>query len=137
MNLAQQLNIEAEYETSYLVNCLKNHRDVHIKDYEEAWTKYLEVRSQKAKKIAELAKKLTINPEVTQSGLLEAYNSFTALTKPVDASKMYDEYISLLGASTSAKVKMDVSDANAIINDKWKWAQEAKFSNAFYTHTQR
>jgi hypothetical protein len=134
MNLAQSLNIEADFETSYLVNCLRNHRDAHRKDYEEAWANYLIVRAAKAKEIAKVANKLANSPEQDKHGLMEAYNSLVALTKPVNATEMYNQYITLLEASTSDTVTMDVNDANAIINDKWKWAQDAKFSNSFYSN---
>lgn len=133
MKLAQQLNIQAEYETSFLVECLKKNKAEHVKEYGLALKNYHKIRSERANVLIMNAEKIALDPANPMNSCFKSYNDLTSLTEPVDASKMYDEYIALLAASTSKTVKMEVSDANAIINDQWEWARAAKFSNSFYT----
>jgi hypothetical protein len=132
MKLAQQLNIEADYKTQFLVETLKKNKEAHIKEYAEAYAKYLEMRRTKAQNLKAEVEKIIDDPKVI-GNVFGLHSELAGLTVPVDASKMYDEYIALLSASTSETIRMDVSDANAIINDQWEWARAASFANSTYT----
>ena len=61
------------------------------------------------------------------------YSKIYTLNKPVDASKMYEQYISLLSQSTDKELTLALNDANAIINDSWDWAIQAKTVNSTYS----
>ena len=63
MKLAQQLNIEAEYPTQFLVEALKKNKEAHIKEYAEAYAKYLEMRRTKAEKLMNEVEKVVDDPK--------------------------------------------------------------------------
>jgi hypothetical protein len=126
MNLTHRLNIKTTYSVPTLIAYLKTNKEEHIKEYAEAKEAY-------DKKKRELLSDLqdathTKGPE----GIKEAYNAYERLVSPVDATKMYDEYIALIGASDSNSIELDSEDASAIINDQWEWAVSAKFTNSAY-----
>ena len=83
-------------------------------------------------KLAKASRKLIVNYNKDKD-LWNAYEEYDGLIRPVDASKTYDTYISLLSNSTSDNVELSIQDANAIINDEWDWAIAAKTTNAFYS----
>lgn len=133
MNLASSLNIETDFSTKYLVECLKRNKEAHLDEYANAMNKYLDLRCVKAAALVDAANEVYKNPTKEGTLVYKVFNDLNNLKEPVDATKMYDQYISLLEASTSDTIRMDVSDANAIINDQWSWAVAAKMSNSFYT----
>jgi len=126
MHLSAKLNIKTTYSVETLVFWLKKNKETHITEYVEAKESY-------DKKKRELLSDLQDATHTKDSdGIREAYYAYDGLTKPVDATKMYDEYIQLLGASDAGSIELSAQDASAIINDSWDWAQAAKFTNSTY-----
>jgi hypothetical protein len=126
MNLANTLDIEAEYKISYLLTVLTKNRLNHINEYAEAKKGYDEEKAAKLKALMIAIRK------GADAKIQAAYNSYFSMKTPIDAKDMYDEYISILSNSASDTVKLSISDANAIINDKWSWATAAKTINSTY-----
>jgi hypothetical protein len=126
MNLANTLDIEAEYKIAYLVSTLLDNRDKHITEYAKAKKGYDEERANKLKALSSAIE------TGSDSKIQAAYNIYVSMKTPIDATEMYEEYISILENSSSETIKLQTSDANAIINDKWTWATAAKTINSTY-----
>jgi hypothetical protein len=62
-----------------------------------------------------------------------AHNVLVRITKPTDAAKNYEQYISLFKQSVSEELELTMSEANSIINDEWDWAVSAKLLNSTYS----
>jgi hypothetical protein len=128
MNLSHTLNLK----TTYAVTTLIAAKAAHIEEYNKACAAYDKKKSEKLVKLNEAVLSESANFTSDMAKVRAAYNSLTTLIKPVDASKMYDEYISILSHSTAIDIELSTQDANAIINDSWEWAQTAKLSNSTY-----
>lgn len=133
--LALGLNIKTDYLTEYLVAKLEEHKEQHILEYKEAYEEFERVRSERIRSLQTAVNDLTNNPDSDLNELSKKYNSLLTLAKPVNATKMYEQYISLLKASATDRINLEISDANAIINDEWSWAKSARTTNAFYSAT--
>ena len=84
MKLAQQLNIEADYKTSFLVETLKKNKEAHIKEYAEAYAKYLEMRRSKADLLRLELMKVIDDPRYI-GNVFGRHGELAGLTVPVDA----------------------------------------------------
>jgi transketolase len=126
-NLNMSLNIEAKFDITMLVSKLKMHRDNHIADYAKAMQVYEKDRVELFGELANAANKQDVD------NVDNFYRKLKSLAKPVDAKKMYDEYITILESSADKQITMSLQDANAIINDSWEWAESAKVTNAVYS----
>ena len=126
MNMSVKLNIKTTYAVKTLVSWLRENKMLHLEAYQEALTAY-------TKKKAVLLDKLSVAVQAgKEDDITNAYYKWNTLVKPVDASKMYDEYIQLLNASDAESIELSAQDASAIINDSWDWAQSAKLTNSTY-----
>lgn len=137
------LSVETEYSVTTLLKALEENKQNHITEYAEAKKLYdasvLKLRSNYTK-IAKKVPKDISDTETFENYLLkvsEARQDLYRLRPPVDAVKMYDDYIRNLSATATEKgtIKLTFEQANALINDQWDWAVEAKASNAFYLST--
>ena len=86
-------------------------------------------RSQRAERLKNLSE---IANGGTDAAVTKAYNAWATMKVPVDARDMYNEYISILENSAAETIKLSTEDANAIINNKWTWAEAAKLTNSTY-----
>jgi hypothetical protein len=132
MNLSHTLNLKTTYAVTTLIAALQKNKAAHIEEYNKACAAYDKKKSEKLVKLNEAVLSESANFTSDMNKVKVAYNSLTTLIKPVDASKMYDEYISILSFSTATDIELSTQDANAIINDSWEWAQTAKLSNSTY-----
>lgn len=138
MNLSRVLDIETEYATNFLVEKLKENKKLHQEEFIKATEEYLKVRKEKAEKLASVATEVMNDPKGNNGDkVFKAFQSLNGLLSPVDATEMYDQYISLFEKSSSSTIKLSLSDANAIIHDKWDWAVSAKLTNTSYFSSTR
>lgn len=131
-NLGRTLDISSGYYVSLLVASLEANKAAHIEDYKKAVEVYNRDVQTKLKLIAKMARKTITNPEM-QKNLIKVYGDYCRLSMPVNASKTYDTYISLMSQTSSDTVVLSIQDANAIINDEWDWAIAAKNTNSSYS----
>lgn len=131
MNLALNLNITSKYSVTNLVLALSKNLEAHKEDYKVAVENYNATVAEKLLELSKIAKKAveTVSTEEVE----KKYRELMALKKPVDASKLYEQYINILSNSSEETVELTANDANAILNDAWTWAQEAKLTNSFYS----
>lgn len=125
--LGRVLDVKARYLTSNLIRKLKEHLDDHIIDYAKAMKVYEKDFREKLDKLADAAK------SGDMIKVTDAYTKIRGIVEPIDASKVYKQYIDLLGASSDDTIELTIQDANAIINDEWDWAVKAKTTNSFYS----
>lgn len=134
MNLAQSLEIKTKFASSYLVDVLRENLKKHQAEYAEARKAYEQKVSDLlldiTNKAVELRNKKTFDD---RKDLNKVFSELNQLQKPIDATKMYEEYIKLFMMSTEPEIEMGLDDANAVINDQWTWAVSAKAANLFYT----
>lgn len=132
IGLGQVLDIDAQYSVDYLVRTLQTNRANHVEEYQKAVVIY---NDDVEKSLEKLKKTVTLrlNGKADDEQVTKVYHEWAIIKKPVDATKMYDQYIGLLQQSASREIKLSMRDANAIINDEWDWAQNAKFVNSVYS----
>lgn len=61
-----------------------------------------------------------------------AYAELNSLRAPINAFEMYESFMSILKASKDDEIEFSLMDADAIINDNWSWAKDAKALNSTY-----
>ena len=134
-NLGRTLDVKSDYAVSFLIEQLKFNKKVHLEDYEKAVKVYnddlnkaLQVVENAIAKINEHGHK-----QEHRDNLYRKLNEYNNIKSPVNAAKTYDTYISLLNKTTSANIILSIQDANAIINDEWDWAIQAKTTNSSYS----
>ena len=104
-----------------LIKILKTNRDIHAKDYEEAYGGY---------RIAverELKKKLK---EVKAGGLFNLH--FNNLSEPQSYVKDYDNVIGMLEVSTESDVYVTMEEYLRYYKNEWAWSRSWSVSNAPY-----
>lgn len=128
------LDIKAQYPTKQLIEALIENRNLHIEEYARAVASYNEKRSELYSIIAKLSTELAIvYSHDVHKQLQDTQSRLACLREPVDQREMYDQYIGLFTASTSAELTLTMSEANSIINDEWDWAVSARGIAASYT----
>lgn len=143
MNLGQKGGlplVETEYSIAQLISYLKANKEKHIKEYAIAKEQY-DIETKKLReKFKKFAKK--VPKDLNDDKSFDAYvNSLTVINvdmrnrqAPVNAENMYDSYIrnfETIDPSISS-IKLTLEQANALINDAWDWAQNAKTTNGHY-----
>lgn len=134
MNLAQRLDIKAKYKKTYLVDCLQSNLAAHKEEFERAWSVYLKDVSTALLNLQDYVAEAITNHDGKLDDLATSYAKLRGITKPSDASKMYEQYILLIDNSFDDVLELDISDANSIINDSWDWAISAKAVNSTYSN---
>lgn len=129
--LGRVLDIKAKYSKKYLSDKLKEHLNNHIVDYEKAMGVYKLDMISALKELTDAS--MNAMATFDKVTIQKAYNKINAITKPVDATKAYKQYIDLLFAASDEFIELTMHDANAIINDEWDWAVQAKMTNSFYS----
>lgn len=128
------LDIKAQYPTKQLIEALIENRNLHVEEYARAVISYNMARSALYSVIATLCADLSAAYDADKHAIfMRKYSELLSLREPVDQRNMYDQYISLFSASTSAELTLTMSEANSIINDEWDWAVSARGIAASYT----
>lgn len=133
MQLSRVLDIKVNYSVSFLIEKLKVNLENHIDDYEKALIVYKKDLYKHLMEIQNICDDILRKNDVELKDFNSMYSKIYTLNKPVDASKMYEQYISLLSQSTDKELTLALNDANAIINDSWDWAIQAKTVNSTYS----
>jgi hypothetical protein len=116
------VNIQVEVKVSDLISALKKNKEKHILDYKEAVDLYhIKVRE----RLEELVKS-------NQNNEIRKDNYAVHMIAPVDASKKYDEYISMLSMSQSETMNLGTHEYKCFVEDQWDWAIAATLSNSTY-----
>ena len=143
MNLGQKGGlplVETEYSIAQLISYLKTNKEKHIKEYAIAKEQY-DIETKKLReKFKKFAKK--VPKDLNDDKSFDAYvNTLTVINvdmrnrqAPVNAENMYDSYIRNFETSdpSISSIKLTLEQANALINDAWDWAQNAKTTHAHY-----
>jgi hypothetical protein len=105
---------------SNLIDKVKENKANHIKQYEEAKVAY---RHEAAKQLRNLKKELN-------DGDLDLE---LKLVTPVDNSKNYDDIVDMFQWEEDNLVELSQSEFTEYIQDKTSFANEARFSNTYYS----
>ena len=127
------LNFVTKYSVVDLIKSLEKHLNNHKEEYAKAEVVYKNDVNNSLKQISKVSKKLAIEGSTELNELSLLYNKLNTLKRPIDASKNYEDAISLFSRSTETEISLTNTDANAIFNDQWSWAVDAKFLNASYS----
>lgn len=128
------LDIEAQYSTKQLIEALVENRNLHVEEYARAAAAYNDRRNALFATLSRLSGDLSVSfsTDVLKQ-VQDTWSKISLLREPVDQREMYDQYIGLFAASTSAELTLTMSEANSIINDEWDWAVNARGIAASYT----
>jgi hypothetical protein len=136
INLGKTIDVKVKYPTKFIVDTLNKSRIAHVAEYKVAVEEYNAKVKEALYKVSlqaiEASKRITEKKEVNTEELNNQYTKLRAIKAPINAEKMYDQYITLFQATTDEYIELDLQDANALINDEWDWVQEAKFINSTY-----
>lgn len=132
MNLAQTLDIKTNYKVLEVIAALRTNLDKHLTNYTKAMDVYKNDLHEALNDLNRVVAKCAVDKNI--DGLPEAYGNVISLTsrKPILAKEMYEQYIHLFSRTTDELVSLSITDANAIFNDSWSWAVQAKTMNAMY-----
>ena len=131
--MSKTLNIKAKYPIELILQHLNKNLIDHKEDYKKAVSVYNSDVITALTNIGKSVKKAINNEDLNHEDVNSKYYTLSQIVKPVNAEKMYEEYISLFEASSDRHVELTFEDANAIINDSWDWAIVAKITNSSYS----
>jgi phosphoribosyl-dephospho-CoA transferase len=104
-----------------LIEQIKKNKENHIVEYEKAVIAYKE---EALRQLADLTFKV-------EEGLLEATLN---LVTPINNAENYDKIIEMFEWEVEEVVALTQQEFNEYVQDETEFAQQAKFSNMFYTH---
>lgn len=132
-------------DTSELLTTLKQNRENHIKEYEEAVEGYLDAAREKiaeqyknAKAEVEKAFLRTkeelerFDPEKTQDTIVFCRSIQFTLTAPRNFVDAYDQAIQMMTWETREKVELNTTEFRCFIMNKWDWMEEFKSISQIY-----
>jgi AAA15 family ATPase/GTPase len=122
MQMAHMLDIKITVKVSDLIDALMKNKESHIKEFEAATIEYF----------LQLHDKIFMLAESADLRFFRKDNYNVNLTPPVDATKMYDEYIAFLSMAQNATMEITPDEYKSIVADDWSWARQAKVTNSFY-----
>jgi hypothetical protein len=123
MRLGGSVEIEIEVKVSDLINALKINRDKHVEEYAEAVKNYM----------SELTTRLKVLTKSVKNNEFRSDRYQITLAPPVDAKKMYDQYINMLSMSQKDTMNISTHEYQCFVEDEWDWAKAAKVTNSFYS----
>jgi hypothetical protein len=127
-NLAgASLDFKAAFSKTALIAALKANKEAHCQDFDRAREVYFVDLRQRLSDLTDSAHDAIFRED---SYSVDYYGK---LKPPVNASKLYDQYIALLDRCVSETIELSPSDYNAIVNDEWDWAKAAKATNSTYS----
>jgi len=121
------LDFKAPFSKKALLEALRRNKETFMKDYADACDVYF-VDLQKALK--ELQDDAAGRKFRADEYRLDTYGK---MKPPINATKLYIQYIDMLELAQSDTIELSPSDYNAIINDEWDWAKAAKLVNSTYS----
>lgn len=123
MNL-QQLNIKVTVKIADVIEALMANQMTHIEQYEEARVAYFKRLSAFLSELYGDAEEHVLRPD----------NYRINLTPPVNACKMYDQYIEMLSLAQEDTMVITTQEYQCFFADEWSWAQSAKAINSTYSN---
>lgn len=106
-----------------LIEQIKLNKENHIKEYEKAIVAY---KQEALRQLNEEIKK------VREGGSLDAKLN---LITPINNSENYDKIIEMFEWEVEDVVELEQQEFNEYVQDETEFAQQAKFSNMFYTQS--
>jgi hypothetical protein len=121
------LDFKAPFDKIVLIRALQDNKWAHVSDFNRAREVYFRDLCERLKVLAADAEAAIFRADSY------AVDHYGKLKPPVDASKLYDQYIDLLEKCVSETIELSPSDYNAIVNDEWEFAKAAKQVNSMYS----
>jgi len=121
------LDFKAPFNKAALIAALRDNKIAHIGDFNRAREVYFRELCDRLEALVSDAEDAIFRSDQY------AIDHYGKLKPPVDASKLYDQYIELLEKCVAETIELSPSDYNAIVNDDWDWAKNAKATNAAYS----
>lgn len=120
------ISFDANYDRLAVIAALKEHLAAHKVDYALALEAYT---AKKTKLLREFNRAFKKDPKASLS---EVYS----MIAPVDTAKSYEATIKAFEMATGETIELSSEAADAVFNDTWSWANNAKVSNSYYrTHS--
>lgn len=101
---------------------MRENRDLHRKQFEEALNGWQE------RVLAELEKAVSD----AKKGL--KFTTSFNLPRPSDHTSEYDEIIEQVEWNEEEQIDLDLNSFNQFVRDDWGWKRDFITTNAFYTH---
>lgn len=128
-----------------LLKKLKNNREDHLKEYNEALEGYLEeakvkIEQQKEKALQEVEKAYNrvnheldnFDPEKAQDTIVFCNSISFHLVAPKNFVEAYDQAIEMMEWETNDTVELSTTEFRSFIMNKWDWMESFKMSSARY-----
>jgi len=103
-----------------LIEKIKENKEIHVKEYEEAVVAYKE----------EALKQLAVQTSKVKEGALDAK---LELVTPVNNSDNYDKIVEMFTWEVENEVELSQDEFNEYVQDETEFAVAAKYSNTFYS----
>jgi len=139
MMAGKVLKIKTRFKRTHLIDVLRKNLAEHLEEYKTAMEVYevdkieaLKNLSKVASKVAKGTMKASDDRYVTGDVIGVAYYEYSNLSKPIDASQMYEEVIVLFENASEEEIELTFEEANTILNNSWDWAVNAKLLNSTY-----
>jgi len=113
-------NRTIKVEKAKLIQQIKDNKERHIKEFENAVVAYKE----------EALKQLKAEIEKVEGGSLDAKLN---LITPVNNAENYDKIIEMFEWEVESEVELSQEEFNEYVQDETQFARDAKFSNTFYS----
>jgi hypothetical protein len=120
------LDLSAKFSKGYLIQRLRTHKGAHIAEYEAARKVYFEELHEY---LVELVSDASCSRLRDDNYQIDVYSKFKP---PVNASKLYDQYIRMLELATDDEIELNADAYSSIVEDEWDWAKSAKSINVGY-----
>lgn len=130
-NITMNQEIFINVKVKDIIFALKNHREAHISEYQEAIESYW---TQLVSEMLFKWERLKADIDLRTDGITASI--FSELQIPVDRTAEYDNQINMFEHSYKAGqtvIELGQSQFNQIVNDQFDWAVSAKFLNSTYT----
>ena len=116
--------LQITVKVSKLLNILKENREKHKENYDNAVKKFLELSTNE----------LTERLENIKQNKIEDINRILVFNLPVPVNYLsaYNEIINMLEFCAQEEIKIDSSQYNAWVEDKWDWSNHFLSNSACY-----
>jgi hypothetical protein len=116
------ISFTARYPKVAIIQALREHLEAHRADHADALVGYTK---KKQKLLREYMREFKKDPKYHPHAIF-------GLTTPVDASEQYESTIKAFEMAEGDSIELSSAAADAIFNDTWNWASNAKLSNSAY-----
>jgi hypothetical protein len=107
-------------DVKQLLGHLKENREKHIVDFEEAMIGYRKAMID------------TLNAKLKAAKKEEDVDHSIRITRPISYLDSYDEAIAMLEWTTQSEVELDRSDFKQYVRDEWAWKQSFVATSSLY-----